>query len=141
MANIQLDYCVDEPTPVSGGMKAAWFKVVNDILPKNDRLHKIKMSPTDKCRICGMQDKVQHRLMECGEGPELWQWTAQKLTHILRTTLNRIPSDWLLHPQCALWPPPRRRAVKWIMVVIVYFRSRPNREPAQYDFIDFMQVN
>jgi len=120
-------------TPVSGGMKAAWYKVINDILPTNDRLNKIRMSPTDKCRICGMQGTVQHHLIEC-EGLQIWQWIAQKLAHILRTTPNRIPSDWLLRPQCALWPPPRRQAV-------VYFRTRPNREPTQYDFIDFMQAN
>lgn len=94
-------------TPVSGGMKDAWYKVINDILPTNDRLHKIRMSPTDKFRICGMQDTVQHRLMECGKGLEIWQWTAQKLAHILRTTLNQVPSDWLLRPHCALWPPSR----------------------------------
>ena len=75
-------------TPVSGGMKAAWYKVINDIHPTNDHLHKIRTSPTDKCRICGMQDTVQHHLIECSEGPQIWQWTAQKLAHILRTTPN-----------------------------------------------------
>jgi hypothetical protein len=41
----------------------------------------------------------------------------------------------------ALWPPPRRRAVMWILANVVHFRIRPNRNPAQYDFIGFMQAN
>ena len=110
-------------TPVSGGMKAAWCKVINDTLPTNDRLHKIRMSPTDKCSNCCMHDTVQHRLIECGEGPQIWKWTTQKVVHILRTTPNRTPSDRLLCPQRALWPHPRRRAVMWILANVVFFRT------------------
>jgi hypothetical protein len=57
--------------PVPGGTKAAWFKVVHDILPTNVRLHNIRISPTHKCSHCGRLDTVLHRLTECGEGPEI----------------------------------------------------------------------
>jgi hypothetical protein len=55
-------------TPVPGGTKAVWYKVIHDILPTNVRLHKIRISPTDKCILCGMQDTLQHCLIKCGEG-------------------------------------------------------------------------
>ena len=75
-------------TPVSGGTKVVWYKVIHDILPTNVRLRKIRISPTDECNNCGMHDKIQHRLIECGEGPQIWQWTTQKLAFILRTSLH-----------------------------------------------------
>ena len=128
-------------TPVPGGTKAAWYKVIHDIVPTNVRLYKIRMCPTDKCSNCGMHDTLQHRLIECGEGPQIWQWTTQKLALILRTIPARIPSEWLLRPQCALWPPTRRRAVMWILANVVLFRIRPNQELTLRDFIAFMQAN
>ena len=59
-------------TPIPGRTKAAWYKAINDILPTNERLHKIGMSPTDMCSNCGMHDTLQHRLTECGEDPQIW---------------------------------------------------------------------
>jgi hypothetical protein len=35
-------------TPVTDAMKTAWYKAVNDILPTNDRLYRIRISTTDK---------------------------------------------------------------------------------------------
>ena len=128
-------------TPVPGGMKAAWYKVIHDILPTNVRLYKIRISPTDNCSNCGMHDKLQHRLVECGEGPQIWQWTTQKLALILRTIPARIPSEWLLRPQCELWPPTRRRAVMWILANVMLFTTRPNQEFTLRDFVAFMQAN
>ena len=128
-------------TPVPGGTKAAWYKVIHDILPTNVRLYKIRMFPADKCSNCGMHDTLLHRLIECGEGPQIWQWTTRKLALILRTIPTRIPSEWLLRPQRALWPPTRRRAVMWILANIVLFGTRPNQEVTVRDFIAFMQAN
>ena len=82
-------------TPVPGRTKGVWNKVIHDILPTNVRLHKIRISPTDKCNTCGMHDTIQHRLVECGEGPQIWQWTTQKVALILRTIPTQIPSEWL----------------------------------------------
>jgi len=127
-------------TPVPGGKKAAWYKVTHDILPTNVRLHKIRISPTDKCNNCGMHDTLQHRLIECGEGPQIWQWTTQKLDLILRTIPTKIPSEWLLRPHCALWPPTRRRGVMWILANVVLYRAQPNQELTLRDFIAFMQA-
>jgi len=128
-------------TPVPGGMKAAWYKVMHGILPTNVRLYKIRISPTDKCSNCGMHNTLQHRLIECGEGPQVWQWTTQKLAHILRTVPARIPNEWLSCPQCALWPPTRRRAVMWILANVILSRTRPNQDLMLCDFITFTQAN
>jgi hypothetical protein len=51
-------------TPVPGGMKAAWCRVIHDILPTSYRVHKIRMSPTGKCNNCDVQDKILHRIIE-----------------------------------------------------------------------------
>jgi hypothetical protein len=128
-------------TPVPGATKAAWYKAINDILPTNDRLYRIRISPADKCNNCGMHDTVLHRLIECGEGPQIWQWTTQKFVLILRTIPTRIPSDWLLRPQCTLWPPTRRRAFMWILANVVFFRTGPNRELTQRDFMNVVWEN
>ena len=88
-----------------------------------------------------MHDTLQHRLIECGEGPQVWQWATQKLALILSTIPARIPSKWLSRPQCALRPPTRRRVVMWILANVILFRTRPNQELTLLDFIAFMQAN
>jgi len=83
-------------TPVPGEIKATWYKVINDILPTNERLQKIRIAPTDRCRHCDKQDTLLHGLTEYGEGEQIRKWTRQKLALILRTIPKRIPSEWLL---------------------------------------------
>jgi hypothetical protein len=58
-------------TPVPGEIKAAWYKVINDILPTNERLLRIRIAPTDRCRHCDRQDTLLHRLTESGEGEQI----------------------------------------------------------------------
>ena len=127
-------------TPVPGGTKAELYKVIHDIIPTNVRLYKIRMSPINNCSNFGTHDTIQHHFTECG-GPQIWQWTTQKIVHILRTIPTRIPSEWLSRPQCALWPPTRRCSVIWTLANVVLFRTRPNQELTLRDFIAFMQAN
>jgi hypothetical protein len=49
--------------------------VINDVIPTNERLHKIQIATTDKCRYCDNKDTQQHRLTECGDGKYMWKWT------------------------------------------------------------------
>jgi len=44
--------------PVPGATKAAWYKVIHDILPIKVRLFRICMVPTDACRKCDRTDTV-----------------------------------------------------------------------------------
>jgi len=128
-------------TPLPTGTKAVCYKIIHDILPTNVRLYKIRISPTDKWSNGGMHDTIQHRLIEWGEGPQIWQWTTQKLALILRTIPTQIPSEWHLRPKRALWPPTRRRAVMWILANVVPLWTRLNQELTLRDFIAFIQVN
>ena len=92
----------EEPVPET--TKAAWYKVIHDILPTNVRLSRIRMIPTDACRKCDRTDTLSHRLIECGEGEQIWTRTKQLLVWILRTIAEWIPSDWVLRPHFTLWP-------------------------------------
>ena len=83
------------------------YRVVHDILPMNERLHRINRSPTEACRHCGKTDTIGHRLTECGEGSWLWNWTKRRIATMLRTIPDRIPDEWLTHPQFKIWPPPQ----------------------------------
>ena len=97
------------------------------------------MVPTDACRKCDKTDTLSHRLIEWGEGEQIWTWTKQCLAWILRTFPGRIPSDWLLRPHFTLWPPRRQRAVLWVLANLVIFRTQQQRELTLQDFIDFMK--
>jgi len=70
--------------------KAVWYRTIHDILPKNERLHRIKISPTDKCNACGAEDSPAS-LIECGQGQLMWEWTQKVIARMLRTILERIP--------------------------------------------------
>jgi len=97
------------PAPITEADRAVWYRVIHDILQTNERLHGIKMSPTDSCKECG-KDTI-HRLTECGEEHFMWEWTRKVIASIMRTILARIPSEWLLRPQFYFWPPTRHREV------------------------------
>jgi len=125
--------------PVPGTTKAASYKVIHDILSTNERLFRVRMVPTDTCRKCGRTDTLSHRLIECGEGELIWTWTKQRFAWILQTVPERIPSDWSPRPHFTLWPPRRRRAVLWVLVNLVIFRTQQQRELTLRDFIGFMK--
>jgi len=125
--------------PVPGATKAAWYKVIHDILLTNVRLFRIRMVPTDTCRTCDRTDTLSYRLIECEEGEQIWTWTRERLAWILRTIPERIPSDWLLRPHFTLWPPRRRSAVLLVLDNLVIFRTQQQRELTLQDFIDFMK--
>jgi hypothetical protein len=126
-------------TPVPGEIKAAWYKVINDILPTNERLQRIRVAPTDRCRHCEKQDTLLHWLTECGEGEQIWKWTRQKLALILRTIPGRLPSEWLLRPHFQIWPPTRRRAVQLIIANVVLLGTQIQRELSLKDTIAFLR--
>jgi len=99
---------------VPGATKAAWYKVIHNFLPTNVRLCRIRMAPTDTARKCDRTDTRSHRLIDCGEGEQIWTWTKQRLAWILRTIPERISRDWLLRPHFTLWLPRRRRELLWL---------------------------
>jgi hypothetical protein len=140
MAKHSLDLGVEElaETPVTGEKKAAWYKTIKDILPTNERLHRIRIAPTDRCHHCDKEDTLQHRLIECGAGELIWTWSRQQLALILRTIPGSIPSEWHMRPHFTIRSPTRRRVVQCILANVVFFRTPFQQELTLHDF-DFLK--
>jgi len=96
------------------------------------------MVPTDACRKCDRTDTLSHRLIECGEGEQIWTWTKQRLAWILRTIPERMPSGGFCVFISHCGPPRRRRAVLWVLANLVIFRTQQQQELMLQDF-DFMK--
>jgi len=56
----------------SGQSRVVQDRTIHDILPTNESLHRIKISPTDGCKECDKKDNLIHRLAECG-GQPMWE--------------------------------------------------------------------
>jgi hypothetical protein len=125
-------------TPVPESSRAAYFIVIHDIIPTNDRLHRIRLTPADRCRNWDKKDTLEHLIIAAGEGKEMRIWTKQKLAQMLRTVPDCIPDGWLMCPQFTLWPPQRNRAVLWLLANLITFRTQKRYLTLQ-DFIDFIK--
>ena len=97
------------------------------------------MVPTNKCRNCATVDMVEHRLIECGEGKRIWNWTRERLARMVGTEPGRIPVEWLTRPQFNIRLCIRHRAVLWTLAKLVIFRTQQRRDLTLHDFIDFMR--
>ena len=53
--------------PVPEPSNVIRYMVIHEIVPTHDRLHMIRMVPTELCRHCHRADTLQHGLTECGE--------------------------------------------------------------------------
>jgi len=61
-----------QEAPASEATKATWYRVIHDIVPTLERLHKIRMVLTDLCRHCNLTDALR-RLTECmGRVNNMW---------------------------------------------------------------------
>ena len=79
--------------PVPEKYNSEWYKAIHDILSTQDRLHKIRLVPTNKCRNCQEPDTMAHRIITCGNAREVWHWTKKKVAQILTTTPDHIPTS------------------------------------------------
>ena len=91
--------------PVPESTLIAWFRVIHDLIPKHERLQRIRTVQTDTCRKCTMKDTLEHRITACGEGRDIWEHSKSLIAKMLRTILARISDDWLLHSQFQIWSP------------------------------------
>ena len=69
--------------PVTDSTKTTWYKIIHDIVPTKERLHKIRIAPTQNCRLCDRKDTLLHRLAECRDGRYQWEWTKKRLAIML----------------------------------------------------------
>jgi hypothetical protein len=120
-------------------IRSEWYAVIHELLPTNDRLHKIALQANDRCGVCNLPDSTAHRIMECEEEMAMWQWTQMRIAAILRTESRHIPSEWPLHPTCGILPPRRRRAVLWMLANFVFFRATQRARLTPMDYADFMR--
>jgi hypothetical protein len=126
-------------TWAAGSIKVNWFKVIHDILPTNERLHAIRLAVSPLCSNCGEHDTIMHRIIECGEGRKIWEWTRNRIAWILRMDPVWIPNEWTIHPQFELWPPQRHRVVFWILAHMVWCRTRGGWTLSAQEYIDFLR--
>jgi hypothetical protein len=122
--------------PVPERCKSEWYKVIHEILPTQDRLHKIRLSSTNKCRNCPEPDTIAHRVITCGNGREIWHWTKRKVAKILNTTPDHIPDEWPTCPHYILRSPQRNRAVSGMLAILVKSRTQSQRELTLQEYID-----
>jgi hypothetical protein len=108
-------------TPVDDRIIGTQYTIIHDIVPTRDRLHVIHLTTDNLCLTCHVQDTLLHRLTECGEGARHWLWIKTRLALMLRTDPHDIPDDWLVRPQFRVWPPPRRKAILWLLACFVEF--------------------
>ena len=119
-------------------VRVNWYLVIQDILPTNARLHKIRLDGSPLCRHWGEPDTIQHKVTECGEGTRIWNWTKRRIAWILRTGPAHIPPDWTRH-HFPLWPPQRHRAVLWILAQMVWYRINEDGAGNEQDYSDFLR--
>jgi len=126
-------------TPVPEAIKMDWYRAVHDIVPTQDRLNRINMAATNLCRQCNAIDNLPHRLIECGGGQGMWDWTKGRFATILRTTMRHMLDGWLLRPTLNIWPPKRRRAVLWILAKFVAYRLQQRQMLTCHDYYEFLR--
>ena len=79
-------------------IRSKWYVVTHVVLRTNDRLYRIRLSDTDKCRRCNAQDTPLHRLTDCGDSSDVWIWTQFRIALIQPIDHRRI-----LHPNFTFW--------------------------------------
>jgi hypothetical protein len=124
---------------LSATIISTWYVTVHDTVPTNSHLAAILLTPTSACPKCGLEDSVQHRITDCGEGPITWNWTRTRLGMILRMNPTYIPNEWTIRADFTLWPPQRHVAVLLILAHLVHYRIQMHRRLALSDFMDFLR--
>jgi len=124
--------------PVPANTRCILYQVIHDIIPTKVRLHRINMVPSDTCRRCTSTDNVEYRLIACGEGRTIWQYTKTLLARMLRTIPTRIPDEWILRPQFNIWPLTRHRAILWVAAHVIIFRIQQNTNLNLHDYMAFL---
>jgi len=87
--------------PVPGATKAAWYKVVHDILPTNERLYRI-------CTVPSMSEAVppsatRGRAMPWWQGSKICAENAQGRTHSLTVLPSVGTGNKYGHGQSSVW--------------------------------------
>ena len=109
-------------TPAPESTKSSWYRIIHDIVQTQERLHQIRITPTDQCRSCA-EDTLRHRILGCGAGRYQWGWTRNGVALTLRTETRWVPEEWIFRPHFQFWPPKRHRSVLCLWTQFVAFQS------------------
>jgi hypothetical protein len=122
---------------VSEQAKSTWYTMIHELIPTNERLYELRLVDSDRCRHCGRQGTIQHRLTEGNEGAVIWTWTWERIAWLLRKNPPRIPADWSIRPQ--FWPSQCHGTRLWILAHLPIYRIRERRPLSLIDDIHFMR--
>jgi len=120
-------------------LKAAWFMVIHDLIPTNDRLAKIQRSTKNNCQHWGRVDTLIHRLTECSEGADIWRWIRSRIAIILRMDPKYI-STGVDHPsEFTLLATRKAPGNLCILAPMIYYRKQNWHRVPTIDYADFMR--
>ena len=123
-----------ELTPTTGEDKANWYKVIHDIIPTNERLHRIRIARTDICIECNQKDTLIHRMTECGGNADNWKRIQNHIARMLRVAPNNNPHEHLIRPQMYLGPPQTKSSnMAACKICVIHNRKTPITKPARSD--------
>ena len=125
--------------PVPEMYKSEWLKVIHDIIPTQDRLHKFLLSSTNKCHNCQEPGSTAHRIIACGNRREIWHWTKRRMAQFLNTNPENIPDEWSTCTHYMLRSPEGHRAVSWMLAILVKSRTQSQRELTLQEYIDILK--
>lgn len=94
--------------------RTAWYLVVHDLVPTNERLHKCKPTISDRCARCGAQDTLGHRLVSCGAAADVWAW-------LNRSVARLGTADAYLRPDRVWRPAQLSNTMQWVIGKIVRY--------------------
>jgi len=121
--------------------KSRWYASIHDVIPTNDRLAAIWLTNSGACSKCGHPYSLQHRIIECGDGPIIWNWTRHKMRIILRMDHKFIPPQWTLRTAFLHCPPQRPAAILWILTHLVHYRLQAHCRLSLRHYMDYLKYS
>jgi hypothetical protein len=115
-------------------IRAKLYNVIHDIVSINVRLARINLSDTDRCRLCGRRDTLNHRLTVCMEMKDIWDRTRRRIGLMPHTDPKNIPLEWTIMPSFVMGPPQKRRAILWVLAHMIYYCQQKRTQLSLTDF-------
>lgn len=82
---------------VPAATRTAWFKLVHDLVPTAERLHRHGLASSPLCQRCKQTDTLIHRLVQCA-GRQQWDLCAKQVAYLAKVGEARVTPDLLLRP-------------------------------------------
>lgn len=94
--------------------KAAWYKVVNNIVCTNDRLCDIGLSNTNVCQKCHAVDTINHRFV-CQGYKNIWDIVRKHIAFLKGSDGSEITINNIILPQNVSSPEQKNNAIVWLL--------------------------